>query len=359
MIMNDSPRQTNSGEQRPRGFASGARRAAAMIVLCMVVVLTATGFLAAFQASAEPEPVPVMDEETRIDVPTLETDEFLWEQRAPRFSAPEVTGKTDAETPKSDTPDADKQNSDADIPNSDADIPNSDADTPKTDVNAPKSDAETQKNPPETDAQPNAETADSKPSQPETDSKKSDETPAETKENSAKTSSNNQTPPAKLLADELKLSYTIDKASIQSDITDYELKLAATVIQLEVMGDGSELYAFEDVPEKYTEMLGVAQCIRNRVMSDRFPDTVKEVILQKGQFSPASKLDLYTPTESAMTAAKEVLLHGVTVFDSNYMYFCATAVCATFEKYNAVCLVPNGNTYVKWTGHLTTFYAGN
>ena len=106
-------------------------------------------------------------------------------------------------------------------------------------------------------------------------------------------------------------------------------------------------------------MLGVAQCIRNRVRSARFPSTIKDVILQPNQFSPASKLDMYEPTDAAVTAAKEVMLKGVTVFADNYYYFCATMVSSTFESQNATCLTKTqSGTYDKWTGHLTTFYAG-
>ena len=145
-----------------------------------------------------------------------------------------------------------------------------------------------------------------------------------------------------------------------TEATDYEIKLVATVIQLEVMGDGSEIEAFEDTSEKYTEMLGVAQCIRNRVRSVRFPSTIKDVILQPNQFSPASKLDMYEPTDAAVTAAREVMLKGVTVFADNYYYFCATMVSSTFEAQNETCLTKTqSGTYDKWTGHLTTFYAGN
>ena len=69
---------------------------------------------------------------------------------------------------------------------------------------------------------------------------------------------------------------------------------------------------------------------------------------------------MYEPTDAAVTAAKEVMLKGVTVFADNYYYFCATMVSSTFESQNATCLTKTQNgTYDKWTGHLTTFYAGN
>ncbi len=169
-----------------------------------------------------------------------------------------------------------------------------------------------------------------------------------------------------LLADELSVEHTIEDPTF--DITDEELILAATVIQLEVMGDGSRLYGFEDIPQKYWEMCAVAQCIRNRVESKSFPSTVKEVITQSTtypngyvvyQFSPEEKLDAYTPTEDAIIAAYEVFYKGVSVLPSNYYYFCATYICEYFEESNAYMFSYNEDgSVVKTEGHLTTFYAG-
>lgn len=168
------------------------------------------------------------------------------------------------------------------------------------------------------------------------------------------------------LAAKLGVSHTI--VPRPDPITEYELMLTATVIQLEVMGDGSKLYLFEDVQEKYWEMLSVAQCIRNRADSRRFPNTPKDVILQSHtnasgtviyQFSPAEKLEMYTPTAEAITAAREVLVDGVTVLPSNYYYFCASRIESSFEEWNSYSFVMKDNgEYDKIQGHLTTFYAG-
>ncbi len=168
------------------------------------------------------------------------------------------------------------------------------------------------------------------------------------------------------LAAKLGVAHTIVPRT--QPITEYELILTATVIQLEVMGDGSKLYLFEDVQEKYWEMLSVAQCIRNRSDSKRFPNTPKDVILQSHtnasgtviyQFSPAEKLAMFTPTAEAITAAREVLVDGVTVLPSNYYYFCASRIESNFEEWNSYGFVKKENgEYDKIQGHLTTFYAG-
>lgn len=292
-------------------FTRGAAGIVAAAVAFAAAVVSMAVLLPSGRAVENMEEVDQTEAE-RIEVPALETDDFLWEQPAPRFSSP--ADDASSETRESDT---------------------------IAETTAEETEAETTV--PETTAQ---ETTAPETTAPETSAPETTKAPEPVKE------------PEKLLADEMKVAYKIDKDAV-TEATDYEIKLVATVIQLEVMGDGSELEAFEDTSEKYTEMLGVAQCIRNRVRSVRFPSTIKDVILQPNQFSPASKLDMYEPTDAAVTAAKEVMLKGVTVFADNYYYFCATMVSSTFESQNATCLTKTqSGTYDKWTGHLTTFYAG-
>ena len=292
-------------------FTRGAAGIVAAAVAFAAAVVSMAVLLPSGRAVENMEEVDQTEAE-RIEVPALETDDFLWEQPAPRFSSP--ADDASSETRESDT------------------IAESTAEETEAETTVPETTAQ-ETTAPETTA-------------PETTAPETTKAPEPARE------------PEKLLADEMKVAYKIDKDAV-TEATDYEIKLVATVIQLEVMGDGSELEAFEDTSEKYTEMLGVAQCIRNRVRSVRFPSTIKDVILQPNQFSPASKLDMYEPTDAAVTAAKEVMLKGVTVFADNYYYFCATMVSSTFEAQNATCLTKTqSGTYDKWTGHLTTFYAG-
>lgn len=302
-------------------FTRGAAGIVAAAVAFAAAVVSMAVLLPSGRAVENMEEVDQTEAE-RIEVPALETDDFLWEQPAPRFSSP--ADDASSETRESDT-----------IAETTTET---EAETTVQETTAQET-ASPETVSPETTA---PETA-----APETTAPETTKAPEPARE------------PEKLLADEMKVAYKIDKDAV-TEATDYEIKLVATVIQLEVMGDGSELEAFEDTSEKYTEMLGVAQCIRNRVRSVRFPSTIKDVILQPNQFSPASKLDMYEPTDAAVTAAREVMLKGVTVFADNYYYFCATMVSSTFESQNATCLTKTqSGTYDKWTGHLTTFYAGN
>ena len=235
-------------------FTRGAAGIVAAAVAFAAAVVSMAVLLPSGRAVENMEEVDQTEAE-RIEVPALETDDFLWEQPAPRFSSP--ADDASSETRESDT------------------------------IAESTTETEAETTVPETTAQ---ETT-----APETTAPETTKAPEPARE------------PEKLLADEMKVAYKIDKDAV-TEATDYEIKLVATVIQLEVMGDGSELEAFEDTSEKYTEMLGVAQCIRNRVRSARFPSTIKDVILQPNQFSPASKLDMYEPTDAAVTAANTVLL---------------------------------------------------
>ena len=174
-------------------------------------------------------------------------------------------------------------------------------------------------------------------------------------------------PNSRMLVDEIGLLHNI--VTPVYTITEEELMMAAKVVQLEVMGDGSSLYGFEDIQEKYWEMLSVAQCIRNRVESRKFPSSVKEVITQSHtgargqtvyQFYPADQLAPYVPSEEAIIAAREVLVDGISVLPTNYYFFCATRITDTFEFYNDYMLEKTADgVYDKIEGHLTTFYAGH
>ena len=173
--------------------------------------------------------------------------------------------------------------------------------------------------------------------------------------------------PEGYLADALGVDYTVRMPKYT--VTDEEVYLVATIVQTEVMGSGSSLYLFEDIPGKYFEMLAVAQCIRNRMESPRFPSSASDVMFQSVttpagytvyQFSPKEKLQQYEPTYEAIVAASEVLREGVTPLPTNYYYFCATRICDYFESGNYSALGRNADgSFNKREGHLTTFYAGN
>lgn len=65
------------------------------------------------------------------------------------------------------------------------------------------------------------------------------------------------------------------RASLKN-VSDSDLDLMAAIIQCEAGG------------ESHVGKVAVGAVVINRVMSDRFPDTISEVIYQSGQFTPAA-----------------------------------------------------------------------
>jgi len=83
----------------------------------------------------------------------------------------------------------------------------------------------------------------------------------------------------------------------------------------------AQLITAEAKGEPYSGKIAVGNVVINRVNSSNFPNTIKNVIFQKGQFSPVTNGSIHNePTESAMKAAKEVV-NGERVVSSNALYF--------------------------------------
>lgn len=90
---------------------------------------------------------------------------------------------------------------------------------------------------------------------------------------------------------------TGDAPSVNASVSD--IALMAGILQCEA-------------GNSYEGMIAVGTVIMNRIASSKFPDTLKEVVYQKGQFGPAmtGKLDRVLaqgPNSSSYKAAKEVL----------------------------------------------------
>jgi spore germination cell wall hydrolase CwlJ-like protein len=75
--------------------------------------------------------------------------------------------------------------------------------------------------------------------------------------------------------------------------------------------------------ESFKGQKAVVEVVLNRVLDSRFPNTIRGVVFQKGQFSTASKLSKTTPTQTNYDAVDYVLEHGATVLHGNYVYFSA------------------------------------
>lgn len=60
-----------------------------------------------------------------------------------------------------------------------------------------------------------------------------------------------------------------------------------------------------------TEMMeGVGSVVINRVNDDRFPDTIREVIEQPGQYSTLGWLESQVPTDEVLEVTEDLLLNG-------------------------------------------------
>lgn len=88
-----------------------------------------------------------------------------------------------------------------------------------------------------------------------------------------------------------------------------DLKLLAKIINAEAGN------------QPYKGKVAVGNVIMNRVDHPKFPDTIKDVVYQKGQFSPVSNGSIHKePNKESIQAAKEVL-NGHRVVDDNVLYF--------------------------------------
>lgn len=73
--------------------------------------------------------------------------------------------------------------------------------------------------------------------------------------------------------------------------------------------------------QPYDGMVAVGNVIMNRIVSPKFPDTVRDVVYQKGQFSPVNDGSINNaPSESAIQAAKDVM-NGHKVIGDDVLFF--------------------------------------
>lgn len=112
---------------------------------------------------------------------------------------------------------------------------------------------------------------------------------------------------------------------------DDETYLLAQIIHAEAKG------------EPYEGKLAVGNVIINRKNSDQFPDTIKGVIFQKGQFQPVSNGSIYNkPGSEALQAAKEVM-NGKRVVGNQALYFYNPAISTSDWIFSRKTLTTIGN----------------
>lgn len=94
-------------------------------------------------------------------------------------------------------------------------------------------------------------------------------------------------------------------------LSDEEVDLLARIIWLEARG------------ECFEGQQAVAEVVFNRMLSDAFPDTLYEVIYEKGQFSTAHRVKEATPGETQYRAIYEALT-GTNVLPVEVVFFATT-----------------------------------
>lgn len=103
-----------------------------------------------------------------------------------------------------------------------------------------------------------------------------------------------------------------DASSKCSTISASERELLERLVEAEAKG------------ESLVGKIAVANVVLNRVRDEDFPDTITEVIFQKGQFSPVSNDSIHnqTPSEESRLAVQKAVDEGYRVFGDKVLYFC-------------------------------------
>ena len=98
---------------------------------------------------------------------------------------------------------------------------------------------------------------------------------------------------------------------INLNLTEEEIEIFERIVEAEVGGTN------------YNGKLAVANVILNRVQSSRFPNTLKEVVFAKKQFSPVSDGRYYTvPVTKTTKQVVQDALNGSRIIGEDALYFC-------------------------------------
>ncbi|AZR72627.1 cell wall hydrolase [Anoxybacter fermentans] len=117
----------------------------------------------------------------------------------------------------------------------------------------------------------------------------------------------------KILGNDQKVDIKID-IKTSTDYTKEDLEWLARVIYAEARG------------EPYEGQVAVGAVVLNRVKSHQFPNTIREVIFQPGQFSSVANGQIYlTPNATAYKAARDALKGKDPTFGALYFYNPKTA----------------------------------
>ncbi len=98
-------------------------------------------------------------------------------------------------------------------------------------------------------------------------------------------------------------------AEIADSITEEEIELLAKITYLEAGN------------QSMTGQRAVVEVVLNRVMDDQFPDTIKEVLYQPGQFTTAQNLATARPNEKQYRAVALTLGTSTPILEPYVLFF--------------------------------------
>lgn len=98
-------------------------------------------------------------------------------------------------------------------------------------------------------------------------------------------------------------------------------RYAALTLSPEELEELARLVWLEARGEPFEGQVAVAEVVLNRVLSPDFPDTVHDVIFQRGQFTPARRIPSVTPEEAQRDAVAAALDDASHVLSADVVYF--------------------------------------
>ena len=106
-----------------------------------------------------------------------------------------------------------------------------------------------------------------------------------------------------------------EPATSSRSYSDEDLYWLARIVSAEAKGEPTE------------GQIAVANVVLNRVVSEQFPDTITEVIFQKGQFSPVGNGTINDePTKEAIESARRAL-EGEKILEDDVFFFYNAKIC--------------------------------
>lgn len=123
----------------------------------------------------------------------------------------------------------------------------------------------------------------------------------------------------KLEADKLKKS--IDERTKEIEELTKEVEIEKSSVNQKDLQLMAQLIEAESGNQPFEGKLAVGTVVMNRIQSDEFPDTIRDVIFQRGQFQVVGNGRIYNePSEDSLEAAKEIM-NGKRVLNENVLYF--------------------------------------